>query len=231
MTDVYSASQRRKVRGSGTFSSEENYSLKSRQTKSKGSCDLCTAAGNLHDRCRHGCDESDNGNVLRTDSVAGYSSECTAPASAWELNIKCTKTRNPVALGILWGNAEFKNDDSDTGCETDRGTECSIEDQNSAVCLLSAILHLTFELLFEGRSAPSTKVLLTKKVDLGRLKPLAQAEKLRLDKAEKIIGASSNSANWDDVSEYFFGCHYQLRYHIFFSLLLSVHLIHDMKIY
>jgi hypothetical protein len=46
---------------------------------------------------------------------------------------------------------------------------------------------------------------LTKKVDTGRLKPLAQADKQRLGKAEKRITAASHSSNWDEVSGFYVG--------------------------
>jgi hypothetical protein len=118
MLDINSASLRRRVRGSGSSSPEESFSLKSRWTKSRAPCDMCTAAGNVH-----------NGDNLGAGSASDNSSNFSAPGSAWELNIKCTKTRNPVALGILW-NAECKNDDSNTGCKTDRGTEIIIYDEH-----------------------------------------------------------------------------------------------------
>jgi hypothetical protein len=136
MLDINSASQRRRVRGSGSSSPEESLSLKSRWTKSRAPCDMCNAAGNVHDKCKHGCNkdgrneaQSHNGDNLGAGSASDNSSNFSAPGSAWELNIKCTKTRNPVALGILW-NAECKNDESNTGCKTDRGTEIIIYDEH-----------------------------------------------------------------------------------------------------
>ena len=141
MIDTTSTSQRTIFRGSGSFSPEENFSLKSRWNKTKSSSDLFTGADYLHEKCKNVCNDakSDNGG---TGSISDTSSEFSAPGSAWELN-KCSKSRNPVALGILWSNAEFKNDDSNTGCTNDRGTEISVNDEKSTICMPS-MTHLTY---------------------------------------------------------------------------------------
>jgi hypothetical protein len=89
---------------------------------------MCTAAANFHDKCKHRCNkdgfnatQSHNGDNVGAGSASDNSSDFSAPGSAWELN-KCTKTRNPVALGILW-NVECKNDEPNSSSKIDRGNE------------------------------------------------------------------------------------------------------------
>lgn len=120
MTEINSASQSRSVR-----ESEGNFLLKSRCSKSRLSCDLCTAVGYFHEKCRRGCNggKSESSDIVGAGNVSDNSSDFSAPRSAWELSKKHKKTRNPVALGILWGQAGSKNEECASGCKTDKGIE------------------------------------------------------------------------------------------------------------